>query len=252
VGVTRRRAPRPRTTSQTQDRAYKRLFSTKELVADLIRGYVSPELAQRLDLDSLERCNGSYVSQDLRGRANDIVWRLRVQDRWVYVYLLLEFQSTVDRTMAVRLLGYIALLWQDLIAAQELGPDGLLPPVLPIVLYNGDRPWDAPVQLRSLIAAPIPALEALQPDLTYVWTRIRHRSHRVWRCATWSPRSLPWSRARRPWPSSGSCGCCGGGCPTARISRKSWVSGSKRPWCAPDCSSGAVRLLPSLCPRWNP
>jgi predicted transposase YdaD len=151
------------------DRAYKRLFSHQDLVADLIRGYVSPALAGSLDLASLERCNGSYVSQDLRGRANDIVWRLRVRDDWVYVYLLLEFQSTVDRFMAVRLLGYIALLWQDLIAAKDLGPDGRLPPVLPIVLYNGLQPWNAPIQLRELIASPLAALNAFQPSLSYLF-----------------------------------------------------------------------------------
>ena len=97
--------------------------------ADLIRGYVSPDLAKRLDLDTLERCNGSYISQDLRGRENDIVWRVKVKTGWVYIYLLLEFQSTVDRWMAVRLLCYIALLWQDLIAGKQLTSDGLLPPV---------------------------------------------------------------------------------------------------------------------------
>ncbi len=53
------------------------------------------------------------------------------------LYLLLEFQSTVDRLMAVRLLTYVGLLYQDLAAAGEIPPGGPLPPVLPIVLYNG-------------------------------------------------------------------------------------------------------------------
>ncbi len=159
---------------RSQDSAYKRLFSHKDLVADLIRGYVSPDLAKRFNLDSLERCNGNYISQDLRGRENDLVWRLKVQKTWVYVYLLLEFQSTVDRWMAVRLLGYIALLWQDLIAAKEITAEGTLPPVLPIVLYNGDRPWNAPIHLRDLIASPIDALAKFQPDLQYLFLDENH------------------------------------------------------------------------------
>jgi predicted transposase YdaD len=124
-------------------------------------------VAKRFDLRTLERCNGSYVSPDLRERRNDVVWRMRSASGWTYVYLLLEFQSTVDRFMAVRLLGYIALLWQDLIAQQFVAADGLLPPVLPIVLYNGDRPWTAPRDLRELIA-PTPAfLSTLQPSSRY-------------------------------------------------------------------------------------
>ena len=50
--------------------------------------------------------------------------------RQLYVYLLLEFQSDVDPWMAVRLLVYVGLLYQDLIRAGCLTPDGCLPPVL--------------------------------------------------------------------------------------------------------------------------
>ncbi len=159
---------RSRTPSRrSQDTAYKRLFSHPELVADLIRGYVDRRVAKSFDLSTLERCNGSYVSPDLRERRNDVVWRMRSSSGWTYVYLLLEFQSTVDRFMAVRLLGYIALLWQDLLAQQIVPADGLLPPVLPIVLYNGDRPWTAPRHLRELIAPTPAVLTPLQPASSY-------------------------------------------------------------------------------------
>lgn len=86
----------------------------------------------------------------------------------MYVYLLLEFQSGVDRYMAVRLLGYIALLYQDLIRTGLLPADGRLPPVLPVVLYNGGNRWTAPVTVEQLIA-PVPgALRAYQPRLRYL------------------------------------------------------------------------------------
>ncbi|QWF72539.1 Rpn family recombination-promoting nuclease/putative transposase [Methylomonas paludis] len=38
----------------------------------------------------------------------------------MYVYLLLEFQSSIDHFMAVRILGYLALLYQDLIRSEKL------------------------------------------------------------------------------------------------------------------------------------
>ena len=55
------------------------------------------------------------MSEELRPRADDVVWRVRWREHWVYVYLLLEFQSEVDPWMAVRLLVYVGLLYQDLI-----------------------------------------------------------------------------------------------------------------------------------------
>ena len=54
------------------------------------------------------------------------LWRVRWGERWLYVYLLLEFQSTVDRLMAVRLLTYVGLLYQDLAAAGKTPMMGLL------------------------------------------------------------------------------------------------------------------------------
>ena len=152
---------------RTHDTSYKQLFSHPEMVRDLITGYVDPRVAQTFDLTTLERCNGSYVSPDLRERRNDVVWRMRSASGWTYVYLVLEFQSTVDRFMAVRLLGYIALLWQDLIAQKVIPSDGHLPPVLPIVLYNGDSRWTAPTTLKKLISAPHPALAPMQPVFSY-------------------------------------------------------------------------------------
>jgi hypothetical protein len=59
------------------------------------------------------------------------------------VCLLLEFQSTIDPFMAVRIMVYVGLLFQDLIRTQWVKPGDQLPPVLPIVLYNGERPWTA-------------------------------------------------------------------------------------------------------------
>ena len=128
------------------DPSYKLLFSNAEMVADLIRGFVREDWVQALDFDTLERVGEAGVSDDLRERVDDMIWRLRLRSmhrpqaraRWLYVYLLLEFQSSVDRFMAVRLLTYIGLLYQNLCAAGEIAPGERLPPVLPIVLYNGE------------------------------------------------------------------------------------------------------------------
>jgi predicted transposase/invertase (TIGR01784 family) len=112
--------------------------------------------------------SGSYVTDDLRGREDDLIWRIRWGDEWLYVYLLLEFQSFVDHFMAVRISGYLALLYQDLIRTQKLNSQDLLPPVLPIVLYNGERRWQAPLQLDQLIHPAPVGLEKYRPQVSYL------------------------------------------------------------------------------------
>ncbi len=110
------------------DHSYKQLFSHAELVRDLLIGFVQEDWIDDLDLSTLEKTNSSYVSDDLREREDDTIWRVRCRDEWIYVYILIEFQSTVDRFMAVRLMTYIGLLYQDLIRTGSLLDNGKLPP----------------------------------------------------------------------------------------------------------------------------
>lgn len=151
------------------DPSYKLLFSHREMVADLLRGFVREDWVSGLDLGTLERPRESGISHDLREREDDLIWRVRWGERWLYVYLLLEFQSTVDPLIAVRLLVYIGLLYQDLIAAKKIPASGPLPPVVPIVLYNGSAVWTAPTRLETLFTPALPAtLRQWQPQVRYL------------------------------------------------------------------------------------
>lgn len=97
------------------DGAYKNLFSNPELICGLLEGYVDEPWVDQIDLSTLEKVNGSYVSDELKHRHNDIVWKVRHQKEWAYIYLLIEFQSSSDHWMALRMMTYIGLFYQDLI-----------------------------------------------------------------------------------------------------------------------------------------
>lgn len=140
------------------------------MVEELLQGFVQGDWIERLDFSTLERVPNSFVAVDLRERHSDLIWRLRLageEDRWVYLYLLLEFQSTSDPFMAVRLLTYVGLLLEEIIHREELKPGDRLPAVFPLVLHNGKRSWRAPLSLENLFA-PVPGeLKRFLPRLTY-------------------------------------------------------------------------------------
>uniref|UniRef100_UPI00345C1FDE Rpn family recombination-promoting nuclease/putative transposase n=1 Tax=Ferrovum sp. TaxID=2609467 RepID=UPI00345C1FDE len=48
------------------DSSYKYLFSVPEMVRDLIMGFVPDEWLRRLDYATLERVDGSYITEDFR------------------------------------------------------------------------------------------------------------------------------------------------------------------------------------------
>ncbi len=148
--------------------SYKHLFSHARMVEDLLKGFVREEWIDKLDFSSLERVNGSYVSDDLREREDDVVWRVQWGEDWLYVYILLEFQSTVDQWMAVRIMTYIGLLYQDLIRTGQLNKENRLPPVLPVVLYNGERKWTAATDIVQLVQDVPGGLSRYRPRLQYL------------------------------------------------------------------------------------
>lgn len=149
--------------------SYKLLFSNAAMVEDLLRGFVHEEWVQELDFSSLEKVGGEYVSDDLRHRESDMVWRLRWgKERWLYVYLLLELQSTVDPFMALRMMVYVGLLWQDLLRQKVLTPSGRLPPVLPVVLYNGNASWTAARDVSELVEEVPGGLERYRPRFQHL------------------------------------------------------------------------------------
>ena len=149
------------------DAPYRRLFSDKPTVADLIRGFIRQPWVNDLDLETLERVSGSFVSARFQKRENDVIWRVRLRGDWLYVYLLIEFQSTVDRFMALRLMVYVGLLYQRLLAERQIGRGDFLPPVLPIVLYNGTARWSAPLDVVELMAACPESLAEYRPRMRY-------------------------------------------------------------------------------------
>ena len=152
--------------STKHDSSYKLLFSHPEMVRDLLLGFVPGEWSQIAQFDTLERLNASYVSDHERQRHDDMVWRLQVGPHWVWVYLLLEFQSQPDEWMTVRMMTYVSLLGQHLIRESRLD-QGRLPALIPIVLYNGARRWKSPTDVADCFAPSLPGLASFRPRLRY-------------------------------------------------------------------------------------
>jgi len=151
------------------DALYHRLFSHPGMVAQLLREFVAGPWLDDLDLDGMERLNAKFHAETSERRDGDMIWRIpRRGGGDNYLVLLLEFQSTPDHWMALRALVYAGLLWQHLVKEKRLPLDGRLPPVMPVVLYNGDPRWAMPLALRELVGLPETSpLWRWQPDMRY-------------------------------------------------------------------------------------
>jgi hypothetical protein len=151
------------------DSLYHRLFTNPRMVAELLREFVPGPWLNNLDLDAMTRENANLQAETGERRDGDMIWRIPGRDGGdTYLVLLLEFQSASDRWMALRMLVYAGLLWQHLLKQGRLPPDGKLPPILPVVLYNGDPRWAAPLALHDLVGLPEDSpLWPWQPAMRY-------------------------------------------------------------------------------------
>ena len=151
----------------THDSNYKQIFSHPEMIIDLLQGFVREEWTSQIDFSTLEKVNNSYVSEELLQREDDIIWRVKTEESWLYIYLLIEFQSTNDPWMALRIMVYTGLLYQDLIKSGAVSSKELLPPVFPIVLYNGSKRWTAAQEVSELIEPYSESLKVYRPSQRY-------------------------------------------------------------------------------------
>lgn len=96
---------------QGQDRAAKLLFDHREMVADLLRGFVHRYVAGDLDFDTLRPLPDEYAGSRLDARRGDRRWLVR--RRAGSPLVLLEFQSAVDLRMAARMTAHVGLLMRE-------------------------------------------------------------------------------------------------------------------------------------------
>jgi predicted transposase YdaD len=144
------------------DRYFREAFGDPDVARDFFQYYLPPDIAQRIDLSSLEMIDGSFVDETLRDHASDMLYRVNISaDGDAFLYILVEHKSYPDRMVAFQLLRYVVRIWERLDRF-----DGQLPPVLPVVLYHGEKRWNSPGDVVELIASA-GAFASYLPQMRY-------------------------------------------------------------------------------------
>ena len=137
---------------QPIDKSAKGFYGDKGMVDEFLRKHVFGRIVADVELAKLQKGPTEYVDSKSRTvRHADMVWKAPFRDSWLYVVFLFEAQSTVDWRMPVRILLETALVYEELAKDPEVRKRRKLPPVLPIVVYLGAKPWDAPTRLEEML-----------------------------------------------------------------------------------------------------
>ncbi len=132
-----------RTSSSDQgshDKFCRFIFCRKEQAKDFLRGTLSAQLVERLDLDSLELISPAFVDGKLKDQVSDLVFKCDYRGKKsseVHISFILEHKSFVLRYPHLQLLGYMTRLWR-----RQLSQQKRLFPIIPIMIYHGPAEWE--------------------------------------------------------------------------------------------------------------
>jgi hypothetical protein len=132
---------------------YLPLFSLACLVEDLLSGYIlkdRPEFDE-LDFDQMTLVPDDWVPDG--PRYADLMWSIPFRTvhsatQATHLMLLLKFASTVVSDAGARLDRHAASLLREIGRRRAFGAPATPPLVMPVVIYDGDEPWNAPDAIR--------------------------------------------------------------------------------------------------------
>jgi predicted transposase YdaD len=169
------------------DRSYKYLFSDPVMLRQLLETCVDEPWVKQIDFSSLKFLSTEHVGKRLIASQNDLLFQVEFkyplkdcskndsendpendsendsENRSALLLVILEFQSSPEPFMALRLLHYLCAVYLSMLTRNKKKrnkhrkirsvprENQKLPPVFPVVLYKGDAPWNAPFEFSQLI-----------------------------------------------------------------------------------------------------
>lgn len=130
----------------THDRFSKKMLSDPERAKELLQTCLPAEICEKIDWSTLQLQNTEYIDAELNRLNSDLLFSVDFNGSESYIHTLIEHQSTNNRWMALRILDYMTCIWRPFMKEEA----EYLPPIFPLVLYQGGQPWTAPAEFINL------------------------------------------------------------------------------------------------------
>ena len=145
------------------DRFFRYFLGHPERARAFIRRFLPADLLAHLSLDTLQVEQVSFVDSDLRSHQGDLLFQVQLATgKEVYLYFLFEHKSYPDPWVAWQLLRYMVRIWEA-----KWREERRLAPIVPVVVYHGERRWHTPTDFAALFDAP-QEVRAYVPDFRYL------------------------------------------------------------------------------------
>jgi len=132
---------------QPNDKLFKLSLAKIPVAKEFFLAHLPADILKQIDLNTLEFQKETFIDEAYKSTEADVVYKVTIGNTVGYLYLLCEHQTEVDQWLAFRLLGYMTRI---MALHHQQNPTDPLPVVYPIVVYAGEKPWDAPLDIFQL------------------------------------------------------------------------------------------------------
>jgi predicted transposase/invertase (TIGR01784 family) len=151
-----------------------KVFKDKENTKHFLQQHLPQDLLNHADWDSMYLENASYLDDKMRKHFSDLVYSVRMgQEEFsaAKVYLLFEHKSSPESLVGLQLLRYMAMQWKEMYDQGQIA-GGKLPPIIPIVIYQGRGSWKARASFQDLVEMPSDSFKAFVPDFSFAFFNV--------------------------------------------------------------------------------
>ena len=134
------------------DKLVKSTFSDPDNARAFLQAHLPLQLTNCIDWTTLNLVSGSFIDPEFAASSSDLLFTAQINGQTAFLYILFEHQNEEDPFIGLRLLTYMVRIWNDLLHNNP--GTAKLPPILPLVLAQDNKPWKSSTRFANLIAFP--------------------------------------------------------------------------------------------------
>jgi predicted transposase/invertase (TIGR01784 family) len=159
----------------SKDRIFRKIFGIKELFLMFVKDFIKEDWVSQLTVDDLEIMPVKFLNLRDGDRESDVLYKVNLKEEEIYIFIHLEHQAKVNFLMPFRVIEYMVRIWRNWIEEQdEQASDEkpserkgfLLPPIYPVVFYDGKSDWTAETEFARKVR-DYPRFEKYIPKFDY-------------------------------------------------------------------------------------
>jgi predicted transposase YdaD len=153
---------------QPHDKFVKSTFSDPDNARAFLEAHLPRKLTRGIDWSTLSLVSGSFIDPEFAATSSDLLYTAQIDGHPTFLYILFEHQNQEDPLIGLRLMTYMVRIWND---HRRNNPSTIkLPPILPLVLAQDNKPWKTSTRFTDLIDIPEGAGEDIKkhiPDFEF-------------------------------------------------------------------------------------